>query len=195
MFAHWCEGRKQESNISNPFEMIYACNMIFSESKSALVKCILNCCSNMEAKQNKLSLKWSWHKKQTLMLLYKSQKKLLENARVGKKIMSKVERCNKIFSSLDIERRSNIFITSFASSQVTVIYFIRFPGLLFQHFFHHQLLTKAINTYWIRSPPHRIECITQGSLFSVLLYPRKMCTKHEKSFYIFQRIDHHIRCV
>lgn len=47
--------------------------------------------------------------------------------------------------------RSNVFITSSASCKVTVIHFIRFLGLLFQHFFHHQLLTKAINSYWIRS--------------------------------------------
>ena len=54
-------------------------------------------------------------------------------------------------SSLPSAGRSNIFITSSARRKVTVIHFIRFLGLLFQHFFHHQILTKAINTYWIRS--------------------------------------------
>lgn len=54
-------------------------------------------------------------------------------------------------SSLTTPGRSNIFITSSARRKETVIHFIRFLGLLFQHFFHHQILTKVINTYWIRS--------------------------------------------
>lgn len=82
-------------------------------------------------------------------------------------------------SSLTTPGRSNIFITSSARRKVTVIHFIRFLGLLFQHFFHHQILTKVINTYWIRS---RNISFLWSSRFPFSLRPEQ---KMSKNFFLF----------